>query len=236
MLAAIGLAALSAAPARATDITGSPLTVNVTDRGVTHGYMTNGDIDTFPRQFSTGGGVLRFRLADGTTLYDFDARPLTQGPVVRRGAEQTQETTYRLGPFQILETTTLRDGDMGYRAEWAVQNLSGAPVRYRAAAMGNIDGTVVYEAGSAALRWRARCAYGRRSRRRATPRPPLDRLAARFRVGPHALVRARARRWPAATGARSGVRSPPRCGRSTGSADSRQGSAYPAAMAEGGSR
>ena len=147
MLAAIGLAVLSAAPARATDITGTPLTVNVTDRGVTRGYMTNGDIDTFPRQFSTGGGALRFRLADGTTLYDFDARPLTQGPVVRRGAEQTQETTYRLGPFRILETTTLRDGDMGYRAEWAVQNLSGAPVRYRAGAMGNIDGTVVYEAG-----------------------------------------------------------------------------------------
>ena len=149
-LLAIGLFAPAlAAPARAATIVSSPLTVDVTDVGATNAY---GPLEGAERRrlFETAGGTLQLRVADGPlagrTLGRSAATPVAGGPVQRVGDEQVQETTYVLeadgvARFRVRQTTGVRDGDMGYRVAYRVENLAAQPVRFRAAVVGSLAGT-----------------------------------------------------------------------------------------------
>lgn len=118
--AAAGLA-LCAADAAAARIESDPLTVEIDDWGAANGFTADGR-----RVFEGADPTLRLRLADGEVFEHPDRTGGTSGPVVRNGAVQRQVTTYRLGPFAVEQTTSVRDGDAGYGIRWRLRNTGAA--------------------------------------------------------------------------------------------------------------
>jgi hypothetical protein len=162
-LVAGGALALSTAPALAADpvaLPGGPLTVHVGERGQMQAFRagepsgiffapsnTAGDAGFFLAFPDDGGAVLPFE----NKVYGFQgsAGPFgledytvgVQSPVTGSGAAAdpfTQVTTYSVDTgtavAELTQTTAYVNGEQRFRTTWAVKNVSGNPLSYKALA------------------------------------------------------------------------------------------------------
>jgi hypothetical protein len=176
--AALAVSACIAAPAMAshdlyTSIPGTPLTVDVGQRGQLQAFRTGDPTGIFYNptdQVGDAGFFLAFPAgipgAPTPAVYGFNGRAgpdgLTEYTPVSKDAPtgtgtaaspHSQVTRYNAGPLQVTQTTTYVNGTSQFRIKWLVHNGAASAVRFKALAAadfyfdGSDRGTGIYVNG-----------------------------------------------------------------------------------------
>ncbi|MEA2312325.1 MAG: hypothetical protein QOE28_2293 [Solirubrobacteraceae bacterium] len=128
------VAGVHASPASAARIDSSPTTVEINGVGAAgaYGAPDNGDV---PRQLFDGtdrGLRIHFPGRQDDALLS----AVAEGPVVRDGDVQRVDTTYTAADAQrarleVVQTTSVRDGDPGFSVSYRIRNVDTSPVAFR---------------------------------------------------------------------------------------------------------